>query len=221
MIRLIEGQDNQVEMSVASSVDTTGFTVKVTFCGDVKTVSEIKDGGSYTLTFSAADVATVPDGLFFGTVEVLTSNGDTYKKDYVQIERVKSLGNAIDYQKLPLVLAATWVGEDSGGGGGGDYVTHSELQESSANDRSYTDEKVSDVVVEALEGQTVTIKDKDGHDISLTVKESMQNTENLKGSVQELEENQMSGSVIDEDPQDGQPDDETLYFDTGKIGVLS
>lgn len=199
MIRFIEGQDNLIEMSVASSIDTTGFTVQVTFCGGTKTISGIKDGETYPISFSSGEVATIPDGLYYGVVEIISSDNKTYQKNCVRVEKVKSVAVAMDYQKLPLVLSASWVGKDSGGGGGGgDYVTHQELQASSESDRAYTDEKVTGVIVEALEQHQVVIHDKDGHEISLTVKESMQQTEDLRSAVEELSDTRLQGGTKEE-----------------------
>ena len=219
MIRVVAAQENNITVCVASSIDTDGFSAQISFSGVDKTLSEIYDGKEYGLTFSAEEVAQFVDTPTYGTIIVLDSDGNEYQKSLVKIEVVpeEEWFKAIDYSTIAITLAANWVGNVEEGGGGGDmsnYVTKSQLRESNADNKRYTDEKVGDVVVEALERQTVTVKDQDGHDVSMTVKDSVQNSVTIKGTVDNLVETSLKGKIKDED-DDGMPDDDTIYLYTG------
>ena len=121
MIRLVEGQDNKVKVSVASSIDTTGFSVSLVFGGSTKTITPIADNGNYAVTYSAADVAALPAEPIIGTVTILKSDSSTYQTMRVEVQKCPATQSAmaIGYQNLPIVLAANWVGANADGGGGG------------------------------------------------------------------------------------------------------
>lgn len=149
MIRFLEGQAATVKVSVASSIDTTGFTVSAMLGSAPKTISSIQDGGTYQLEFSASDIAHIPYDPVWGTVSVLDSNGDTYQKMMVEIQKVPANEprRASGSYTLPIVLAANWVGgSDGGGGSSNDYVKKSAFDSIATPDNS-------------INGNNVAIKD--------------------------------------------------------------
>jgi hypothetical protein len=204
MIRLVEGKENTIKVHVASSIDTTGFSASILFTNETKTLSSIKDGATYLLNFSPEEVAAIPSSPLFGAITILNGNGDIYQTNYVEIQKVPLVEfyKAIDFTEVSLSIAANWVGDvDDSGGGGGDmskYATKVQLAQTSTADRQYTDEKVSDVIVDALENQTVTVYDAHGEPVQMTVKQSVQQSENLKSAVENLADTRLQGGTKEE-----------------------
>ena len=122
MIRLLEGQENKVKVSVASSIDTTGFSIELVFGGSAKTISPIADNVHYTVSYSAEDISVLPNEPILGTVNILKPDDSVYQTILVKVQKFPASQSAstIGYQNLPIVIAANWVGakEDDGGGGG-------------------------------------------------------------------------------------------------------
>lgn len=212
MIRLVEGKENTIKVNVASSIDTTGFSIKIMASSNVKTIPDVEDGKTYDITFTADDVSAIPSSPFYGLISIIGSDGEAYQNSHIEIQKVHEIEwyKAIDFSSIPVTIAANWVGiPEDGGGGGGDmskYATKDQLAKTSAADRQYTDEKVSDVIIDALENQTVTVKDKDGQEVTRTVKESMQETEDLKGDI----DTRLKGGTKEEY-------NETIYLYTGDM----
>ena len=196
MIRLVQDQENTIKVYVSSSIDTTGFSL--TFLG--KTVEEIKDGSTYKINISADDVVGESSSVMLASLVVLDGEGNAYQNNLVEIQIVPhdKAYMAIDYNEISITISANWVGLAEDGGGGGDlskYATKELLAKTSQSDRHYTDDKVSDVIIDALENQTVTVIDEHGDPVERTVKESMQNSEDLKGTVKNLEDTRLQGGT--------------------------
>ena len=143
MIRFIEGQTTEVKVSVASSIDTGGFTVSILIGGSEKSIASIEDGKSYLIDFDSSDIEGIPYEPSLGVVTVLDANGDLYQKMMVDVKKDKADGNLPGAMSniLPIVLAANWVGAGSGGGGGdspdlSNYVKRSDFKGIDAPDNS-------------------------------------------------------------------------------------
>lgn len=115
MIRFIEGQPATIKVTVSSSIDTTGFSVSLFIGAETKTISSIKDGGTYFVDFSASDIEGVPPKPIYGTIQVLDSNGDLYQKMLVEVVKVGTEAQTLQQTSdtLPIVIAANWVGKTS------------------------------------------------------------------------------------------------------------
>ena len=220
MIRLVEGMENTIKVYVASSIVTTGFSAKFLLPNVEKEITSISDGRTYSITFSVEEVESLSTPNCFGSYIILNEEGETYQTGYIEVQKVseEEAYKAIDFREIFISIVANWFGEDSGGGGGdmSKYATKVQLAQTSESDRHYTDEKVSDVIVDALENQTVTVLDEHGEPVQITVKQSMQTTEDLRGAVENLSETRLQGKVIDEEDPPG-PDDDTLYLFTQKM----
>lgn len=115
MIRFIEGQSATIKVTVSSSIDTTGFSVSLIIGAETKSISSIKDGGTYFVEFSASDIEEVPQEPIYGTIQVLDSNGDLYQKMLVEVMKVGTETQTLQQTSdtLPIVIAANWVGKTS------------------------------------------------------------------------------------------------------------
>lgn len=115
MIRFIEGQQATIKVTVSSSIDTTGFSVSLIIGAETKSISSIKDGGTYFVDFSASDIEEIPQTPIYGTIRVLDSNGDLYQKMLVEVMKVGTEAQTLQQMldTLPIVIAANWVGEIS------------------------------------------------------------------------------------------------------------
>lgn len=118
MVRFVEGQKNTIKVSIASSIDVTGFSIKIAFSSAVKTISSFADGSEFYITFSSSDIAQIPTVPMWGAVAVLDAAGNVYQKMMVEAQKVSKdeWFKAIDYTELPIVIAANWTGIDPGGG---------------------------------------------------------------------------------------------------------
>jgi hypothetical protein len=121
MIRLVEGKDNKIEVSVVSSIDTTGFSIEIFCGGSAKTISPISDGGDYTVVMTKEDVASIPPSPMYGTVVVKDASSNVYMTLLVEVNKVseEEWFKAIGYDKIPITIAANWVGNNPDSGGGG------------------------------------------------------------------------------------------------------
>lgn len=63
------------------------------------------------------------------------------------------------------------------------------------------------------------VVDGEGRAVEMTVQEAVQQVVDNSKAIEEAVESHLHGKVQDEDG-DGQPDDETLYLNTGKDGIV-
>ena len=112
MIRLVDGQDNKINVYVASSIDTTDFTVQISVGGTTKTIPAIKDNGNYVVTFSTAEVSSMPSTPMTCEVTVLKADSSTYMTSQTKAQKYPATESTkvIGYQTIPIIFAANWVG---------------------------------------------------------------------------------------------------------------
>lgn len=150
MVRFVQGQDNKVKFHIVSSITLTGFSLKVTFTSTPKTISNLTSR-DYVLTFTSSEVSSITEDPMFGKVEVLDANGDTYQEALVEIQSIPEgeAGKAVGYNKVPITIAANWVGLAPDGGGGGDeYVKKSAFN--GISNPKHTVNSTADTLTEVL-----------------------------------------------------------------------
>lgn len=225
MIILEEGKENTITIKVNASMDIAGFSLVLAACGILKTISDIT-AKNLKVVYSAADVAkTSPNGTY-GTLIVYDANGKEYMKYLPLFARVKKVSGdeTKDSQTINITIVDTKEVSKSSEGGDmptpiGEYVTPAQLNQAinaaKTEANEYTDTALDEMETAIIQDQPVEVIDKDGEPMTITVKEAIQQVVEQQTTIEQAMESHIHGGVKDED-HDGQPDNETLYLNTGK-----
>jgi hypothetical protein len=222
MVMLRENQTNTVKICVDASIDVAGFSLVLAACGVIRTIADIS-AATLSVSYSAEEVARISSSVTYGTLIVYDAEGAEYMEVLPRFRRTAA--DCVGEQTIYLTIASTK--EIDGGSGGdtpsGDYVTPQQLNQainraSQAANR-YTDEAVEGIETTIIQEQPVHVVDGEGQPISMTVQEAVQQIVNNSEAIEDASESHLHGKVKDEDG-DGQPDDETLYLNSGKDSIV-
>ena len=210
MVVLTKGKESSVTVLVESSINLTGFSAVLTVGTVTKTISQLKVGRTKIL-FSSGETAGMKLGNSYGNFIVKDGNGNQHMAVYPVFQ---VSGTEPRYpQTLDITVVGRFKSVSSGGSGGG--VTEEELYEAITDVKKYADDKISDIGTTIIETQPVTVEVPGEEPVTMTVQEAVANIIKMNDYVEQAEETHLQGGIIDKDG-DGQPDDDTLYFNTGK-----
>lgn len=220
MILLALGKDNKVGVKVSAPNGLSGFSISLFACG-TKNSGITNDRGEVTFVFSADEVANVTRAQVgeYGTLTITDADGTLRLMAVPCFRAVENAISTTDRDRTLFLAVPKKVNMPSGGGGDIDlsaYATKKDLKQSSAENKQYTDDKISDIGETIISEQMVTVSGEDGKPQQITVQQAVQNVVNMQTQVTNLVDHNVTWEVKDED-EDGQPDGEALYFYTGKV----
>lgn len=219
MITLAKGRENIISLKVNAVENLGAFSAVLAACGTGRTITDLS-GDTLQFVFSADDVANVTESLSgeYGTLTIYDGNGKSRIKARPQFrlvdmrEKVVPTADRTIFISLPRRMD---IAEGGGGGGGGgqdlsNYATKADLANATAENKQYTDGKISDIGETIISEQKITVTE-GGVEKEVTVQEAVQNVSDMKDTLDDAMSHSVSWEVKDED-EDGQPDEETLYF---------
>lgn len=219
MIILEEGKQNSIWIKVNASIDISGFSLVLAACGTMKTISDLT-AKNLKVEFTEQEVAKTSEDGTYGTLIVYDGDGKEYITIVPLFKRVPAseASKTIGFQTIYLTIASTKEASSGSSGGDtptGDYVTKDELNSAISRAKKYTDDSIDDIETTIINEQPVEVLDKDGNPMTITVQETAQQVVDQQTTIERAMETHLHGEVKDED-HDGQPDQETLYLNSGK-----
>lgn len=214
MVLLIENRVNYVWLKVNSAIDINGFSAALAACGVLQTKTDLT-ANELRFSFTAAQVAKMSKQGTYGTLVVYDGDGKQYIKYLPQFKLVSeaeaaTARNQTIYITIASTKEASGVSDSSGTSpSGGSGVTMQEVN-------AAISQAVNGITQAAIQEQPVTVVNQEGEQVTMTVQEAVQQVVEMQTQVEQAMETHMVGNVVDEN-DDGQPDDETIYFNTNKI----
>ena len=155
MLKLIKGQENRFTLSVTSSIDVTGFSVKLMFVSPAKTIQIQGKPFSTIVSLTAEEVASIQYDRTYGKVVVLDGDGNEYLSMLVEIQKYPDTTVSLPRQFLPVVVVANNVGLlDKGSGYTGDQVMKSDFAGISNPDKTINGNNATLIsILSALKGE--------------------------------------------------------------------
>ena len=221
MIILEEGKQNSIWIKVNASIDISGFSLVLAACGTMKTISDLT-AKNLKVEFTEQEVAKTSEDGTYGTLIVYDGDGKEYITVVPLFKRVpeSEANKTIGFQTIYLTIASTKEASSGSSGGDtptpiGDYVTKDELNSAISGAKKYTDDSIDGIETTIINEQPVEVLDKDGNPMTITVQEAVQQVVDQQTTIEQAMESHLHGEIKDED-HDGQPDQETLYLNSGK-----